>query len=82
MKCPSCTAENKDTAAVCKKCGVSMTAQPLYAPTKEWHLKTLAVIYGVLIVVFFFLNWLLKPYMRAIPPEVTPWMQKGNEIHK
>ena len=82
MKCPSCNAENKDTASNCKKCGGSMTAQPLYALTKEWHLKTLAVIYGLLIVIFFFLNWLLKPYLRHIPPEVTPWLHNGDGIHK
>ncbi len=82
MKCPSCNADNKDAAVNCKKCGVAMNAQPLFAPTREWHLKTLGIIYGILIVVFFFLNWLLKPYMREIPPEVTPWLHKGDEIHK
>ena len=82
MKCPSCSAENKDAVVNCKKCGVPMNAQPIYAPTREWHLKTLAVIYGVLIVVFFFLNWLLKPYMRQIPSEVTPWLPSAQKIHK
>ena len=82
MKCPSCGVENKDAAQNCKKCGNAMVVQPLYAPTKEWHMKTLGVIYGVLIVVFFFLNWLLKPFLRHIPPEVTPWLHNADEMHK
>jgi hypothetical protein len=80
MKCPSCSAENKDNVQVCKKCGGPMVIQSLYSPTKEWHIKTLGIIYGTLIVVFFLLNWLLKPYMRNIPPEVTPWLHQN--IHK
>ncbi len=81
MKCPACNAENKDHATVCKKCGSSLQVQALYAPTKEWHIKTLSIIYGILIVLFFFLNWLLKPYMRHIPPEVTPWLPSAQKIH-
>ncbi len=82
MKCPSCNAENKDNAAACKKCGGPFVVQALYSPSKEWHIKTLGIIYGALIFVFFFLNWVLKPYMRQIPPEVTPWLHKGQDIHK
>ena len=81
MKCPSCNAENKDQAVNCKKCGGQLVVQTLYAPTKEWHIRTLSIIYGILIVVFFFLNWLLKPYMRHIPPEVTPWLPSEQKIH-
>ena len=82
MKCPSCIAENKDAATSCKKCGSAMVLQALYAPTRESHLKMLGLIYGILIVVYFFLNWLLKPYMRQIPPEVTPWLPSAQKIHK
>ena len=82
MKCPSCNAENKEHATVCKKCGNPIVIQSLYTPTREWHLKTLAIIYGALIAVFFFLNWLLKPYLRHIPPEVTPWLPSAQKIHK
>ncbi len=82
MKCPSCNAENKDAAVSCKKCGRAMVVQALYAPTKESHMKTLGIIYGILIAVYFLLNWLLKPYMRHIPPEVTPWIPSAAKIHK
>jgi hypothetical protein len=80
MKCPGCSAENKDNASHCKKCGASLIA--MWSPTKQWHLKTLAVIYAGLIILYFVLNWLLKPYMREIPPEVTPWLKKAQKIHK
>ena len=83
MKCPSCSAENKENATHCKKCGTSLAVQLLWSPTWEWHAKTLGIIYACLILIFFVLNrWLLKPYLRDIPPEVTPWLAKSLNIHK
>lgn len=82
MKCPSCNVENKDTAKNCKKCGAVLNVQPMWSPTRQWHIKTLGIIYVSLIVVYFLLNWILKPYMRNIPPEVTPWLKKAQKIHK
>jgi len=54
----------------------------MWSPTKEWHIKTLAIIYTGLIIVYFLLNWLLKPYLRQIPPDATPWLKKAGQIHK
>src|SRR5207247_5363482 len=62
IKCPACAADNKDNAVHCKKCGASLVV--MWSPTKEWHLKTLGIIYTGLIIVYFLLNWLLKPYLR------------------
>ena len=57
------------------------TAPALWTPTWAWHLKTLAVIYLLLTIVFFavdhFLSRLPEPYrLRDIPPEMTPWLKK------
>ncbi|MBL0349992.1 MAG: hypothetical protein IPP68_06430 [Elusimicrobia bacterium] len=57
------------------------TAPVLWRPTWAWHLKTLAVIYLLLTIVFFavdhFLSRLPEPYrLRDIPPEMTPWLKK------
>lgn len=80
MKCPKCKTENKDTAKFCKKCKFKFEEiQPvvqIWQPSWKWHLKTLGIIYLVLIIIFFTLNFLLKPYMREIPKEITPWLEK------
>lgn len=76
MKCYKCMTENKEGLKNCRKCGTDLNPQPLWRPTWKWHFKTLMIIYGVLIVVFFALNILLKPYMRQIPEDITPWLKK------
>jgi len=81
MKCPSCSTENKDHFTHCKKCGANLHVQAMWTPTWQWHLKTLGMIYVGLIVLYFVLNALLKPYLREIPPEVTPWLKKVQKIH-
>ncbi len=48
-----------------------------WMPSLKWMLKVLAIIYIVIIAAFFTLNYLLKPYMRDIPKELTPWMEKN-----
>ncbi len=75
MKCPKCQIENKETAKLCKKCGAEMNPVAVWKPTWRWHATTLAVIYVVLIVLFFSLNFILKPYMRKIPKDITPWLK-------
>ena len=80
MKCPSCATENKDNVLQCKKCGSALVV--MWAPTKAWHIRTLSVIYACLIVAFFLLSHLLKPYLREIPPDVTPWLKKSQDMHK
>ncbi|MCX5782485.1 MAG: zinc ribbon domain-containing protein [Elusimicrobia bacterium] len=76
MKCPKCQAENKDYVKNCKKCGYDFTIVPLWQPTWKWHLKTLSIVYSVLIILFFFLNIVLKPYLRQIPKDITPWLKE------
>ena len=80
MKCPQCQTENKDQAKSCRKCGVNLQLTPLWKPTWKWHGKALLIIYAVLIVVFFVVKALLKPYVRQLPADVTPWLHP--EVYK
>jgi hypothetical protein len=50
-----------------------------WAPTYKWFAKTAGIILAALIVIFFTLNIILKPYMRQLPPEITPWLNSGND---
>ena len=79
MKCAKCQAENKDSAKSCRKCGTELNSIVLWRPTWRWHLRTLLIIYGLLLVTFFAANYFLRPYMRGIPANVTPWL---NDIAK
>jgi hypothetical protein len=82
MKCPSCNVDNKDTARNCKKCGMAFDVEPIWSPTWQWHAKSLGIIYACLIIAYFLLNIFLKPYLRQIPMEVTPWLKDAQTIHK
>jgi len=75
MKCAKCQTDNKETAKNCEKCGIELNVLSLWRPTWEWHLTVLGSIYGILLVVFFVLNIVLKPYMRQIPADITPWLK-------
>ncbi|MGA2089990.1 MAG: zinc ribbon domain-containing protein [Endomicrobiales bacterium] len=75
MKCPKCQFENKESAKNCKKCGTDLKTVPMWQPTWRWYLTTLSTIYGILIVLFFVLNIVLKPYLRQIPKDITPWLK-------
>ena len=81
MKCPQCQADNKDQAKSCRKCGANLQLPPIWQPTWRWHAKTLGIIYVVLIVLFFVMKSLLKPYIRHLPPEVTPWLHPKSVPH-
>ena len=81
MKCPQCQTDNKDQAKSCRKCGMNLQLPPLWQPTWQWHAKTLGIIYAVLIVLFFVMKSLLKPYVRHLPPEVTPWLHPNSASH-
>ena len=79
MKCPDCGYENKSMLKFCKKCGKDLTLPPAWFPDIKWHLKTLSIIYLVLIIGFFAINRILnklpRPYdQRIIPSEMTPWI--------
>ncbi len=76
MKCQNCGFVNKPESKFCKKCGKPLVVEPLWKPSLAWHLKVIAIIYICLILIFFLLNYLLKPFMRQLPPEITPWLQK------
>jgi hypothetical protein len=85
MKCQSCGQENKDTAKACKKCTRDLSIPPAWFPDARWHMKTLGVIYGILIVAYFgvsaALKTLPKPYhLRKIPIEMTPWLRSGEKF--
>ncbi|MDD5304637.1 MAG: hypothetical protein PHS14_16200 [Elusimicrobia bacterium] len=59
---------------------------PPWFPDAQWHMRTLAVIYGVLIVAYFGISHVLsrlpKPYqLRRIPMEMTPWLNPGGKLH-
>lgn len=66
IKCPKCNQDNKDTAKLCNKCGHNFSAPQVWTPSWKWHLKTLGIIYSVLIIIYFVLLVLLKPYVRNI----------------
>ncbi|MCX5779138.1 MAG: hypothetical protein NTU66_07990 [Elusimicrobia bacterium] len=82
MKCPKCAFENKETAIKCTTCGIELPTVSLWKPTWRWHLTALAAIYGFLIVLFFVLNIVLKPYLRQIPKDITPWLKDTVKIEK
>jgi hypothetical protein len=76
MKCPKCQTENKEEAKLCKKCRADLYPPlPLWRPSWKWHAKVLVSVYAVLLVLFFSLNFLLKPYLRQIPKDITPWLK-------
>ena len=76
MRCPKCQIENKDDAKFCRKCKAEIDpVTPLWKPSIKWHAKVLAVIYVVLIIFFFTMNHILKPYLRPIPKDITPWLK-------
>ena len=47
---------------------------PLWQPTWAWHTRTLLIIYTCVIVAFFIVKAWLKPYVRDLPAEITPWL--------
>ena len=53
---------------------MNLQLPPLWQPTWQWHRKTLLIVYAVLIVVFFIVKALLKPYVRQLPADITPWL--------
>lgn len=50
-----------------------------WKPTYKWMGITAGVIFAVLVLAFFVLNIVLKPYMRQLPPEITPWLEKSTK---
>ena len=59
---------------------------PPWFPDARWHFRTLAIIYGILVVAYagisHALSRLPKPYhLRVIPIEMTPWLRPAGERH-
>lgn len=52
------------------------TKNSVWQPNLKWFLKVLAIMYVLIIIAFFVINFLLKPYMREIPKQITPWLDK------
>ncbi len=77
MKCPQCRIENKDGSKSCRKCGFNLQLPPLWQPTWAWHRRTLMIIYTCVIAGFFLFKFLLKPYVRQLPSDITPWMHSS-----
>ena len=50
--------------------------EKIWMPTLKWLCEILLMIVFFIVIAFFILNFLLKPYMRDIPIEVTPWLAK------
>ncbi|MDR2426703.1 MAG: hypothetical protein LBD46_05960 [Endomicrobium sp.] len=50
-----------------------------WIPTYRWMSITAFIILVILIIIFFVLNIILKPYMRKLPPEITPWLDKSKK---
>jgi hypothetical protein len=78
MKCPQCQTDNKELAKTCRKCGFNLQLPPLWQPTWAWHRKTLAIIFAAVVVTYFILSFWLKPFVRQLPPDITPWLHKGS----
>ena len=52
--------------------------QKTWMPSIKWLCKSFLVIMVCLVIMFFALNFLLKPYMRDIPSEITPWLNNSH----
>lgn len=50
-----------------------------WMPSLKWLTGSFFIIVVFVIGFYFTLNYLLKPYMRDIPMEVTPWLDKTDE---
>ena len=77
MICPSCNTENKPEQQNCKKCAAPLALISAWMPDWKWHARALAVILLILIAAYFAITGFLKPYLRNIPPEATPWLEKS-----
>ncbi len=66
MLCYNCNTENKDKAKLCKKCGADLTYIP-WRPGVKWHLKVLAIIYAIVLVLFFTARFFLTKFDRNLP---------------
>ncbi len=71
----------KPKAAAPREILATDVSADLWRPDWKWHLRSLAVIYVVLFIVYLgisrFLSKVPEPYrMRDIPAEMTPWLKR------
>lgn len=52
----------------------------VWLPSVKWLVNVLIIIYVILIIGFFITNYFLKPYMRDIPQEITPWLNSSGNF--
>ena len=52
----------------------------VWLPSVKWLVSVLMIIYVILIIGFFITNYFLKPYMRDIPQEITPWLNSSGNF--
>jgi len=83
IKCPKCGTKNPDKSPFCRRCKtrfdspkVPLKQEIIWQPDWKWHLKTLAIIYAVVVALYLGMNSILKPYIRNMPEDVTPWLKK------
>jgi hypothetical protein len=50
-----------------------------WMPSLKWLCVSFFIIAVFVTGTYFALNFALKPYMRDIPVEITPWLDKGAE---
>ena len=53
--------------------------QKTWMPSIKWLCNSFLVIMICLVIIFFALNFLLKPYMRDSPSEITPWLNNSQQ---
>ncbi|MDR1523505.1 MAG: hypothetical protein LBS29_06130 [Endomicrobium sp.] len=53
---------------------IKSTRPQVWKPTYSWYIKVFLTVFVLLLISFFVLNIVLKPYMRKINPELTPWL--------
>ncbi len=49
-----------------------------WKPDIKWLFKVLAAVYVSIIILFLIASFVLKPAVRHIPSEITPWLDKNH----
>lgn len=56
-----------------------MKEEKTWMPSLKWLCEVFLIIVFFVVMFFFILNFLLQPYMRDIPMEVTPWLDNSSQ---
>jgi len=60
---------------------MNLQLPPLWQPSWQWHGRALLIIYAVIIALFLVLRVALKPYVRRLPDDITPWLHGRSVPH-